>query len=205
MHEEALVGEAAARAVGLDEGRGNVVQGALVGTTAPPPRVAAQLSVRPGYPRRAPTAAPPAPPQLECGSRLASTSSPTTTTGSNTWRGAPSSPPPDPASRTPDPTCGGPRRARRGGAGAELTAAGSGLASAGSKLGRQAPPARVSAWRRRTRPRRPRIWASPARAGERMESPGRRRRAEPNRYLPSGRCTRAAAPSFSIASPRPQR
>ena len=118
---------------------------------------------------------------------------------------APSSPPPDPASRTPDPTCGGPRRARRGGAGAELTAAGSGLASAGSKLGRQAPPARVSAWRRRTRPRRPRIWASPARAGERMESPGRRRRAEPNRYLPSGRRTRAAAPSFSIASPRPQR
>ena len=73
VHEEALVGEAAARAVGLDEGRGNVVQGALVGTTAPPPRVAAQLSVRPGYPRRAPTAKPPAPPQLECGSRLAST------------------------------------------------------------------------------------------------------------------------------------
>jgi hypothetical protein len=88
---------------------------------------------------------------------------------------------------------------------AELTTAGSGLASVGSKLGRQAPPARVSAWRRRTRPRRPRIWAAPARASERMESPGRRRRAEPNRYLPSGRCTRAAAPSFSIASPRPQR
>jgi len=30
------------------------------------------------------------------------------------------------------------------------------------------------------------------------------RRAEPNRYLPSGRRTRADAPSFSIASPRPQ-